>query len=73
MNKQRVYSVISNALNNEDRQAIANLLIKAGYTTRIGRERSSDKPNSPYIYFVEYWFSEQQLQKEGYKIEQIKD
>lgn len=69
----RIYSIIPNALNDEDRQTLANLLIKAGYTVRKGRGRSSDKSNAPYTYFVEYDYDEQQLLKEGFKIEQIKD
>ena len=71
--KQRIYSIIPNALNDEDRQALAALLIKAGYTARKGRGRNSDKQNAPYIYFVDYEYDEQLLLKEGYKIEQIKD
>lgn len=53
MGKHRIYSVRQNALNENDRQALAALLIKAGYTVRIGREQKG-KSNS-YIYFVEYW------------------
>lgn len=71
--KQKIYSIIPNALNDDDRQALANLLIKAGYTVRKGRGRSLDKPNAPYTYFVEYDYDEQQLLKEGFKIEQIRD
>jgi len=71
--KQRIYSIIPNALNDEDRQALAALLIKAGYTARKGRGKSSDKPNAPYVYFVEYEYDEVQLQKEGFKVEQIRD
>lgn len=51
--KQRIYSVKSNSLNEADRLEIARLLVKAGYAVRIGRERA--KPNAPYIYFVEFW------------------
>lgn len=71
--KQRIYSIIPNALNDEDRQALAALLVKAGYTARKGRGKNSDKPNSPYIYFVEFEYDDQQLQKEGFKVEQIRD
>ena len=49
--KQRIYFQKSGALNEQDRLAIASLLIKAGYSVRIGRE----KPNNSYLYFIEYW------------------
>lgn len=71
--KQRIYSIIQGALNDEDRQTLAALLVKAGYTARKGRGKSSDKPNSPYVYFVEFEYDEEQLLREGFKIEQVKD
>ena len=39
-------------LNAEDRLEIAKLLIKAGYTVRVGREKPPGKRS--YVYFVEY-------------------
>lgn len=52
MGRQRIYSPL-NKLNDEDRQALACLLIKAGYTVRIGKEKPEG--SKTYIYFVEYW------------------
>ncbi len=54
MERQRIYSVKGTSLNEADRLQIASLLIKAGYTVKIGRE----KPKGSYIYFVEYWEEE---------------
>lgn len=53
--KQRIYTQKQGALNDNDRQAMAALLIKAGYTVRIGKERPAGKTSGAYIYFVEYW------------------
>lgn len=47
--------------NEEDRLALAGLLIKAGYVARIGRgpvPGTEDKPKVQYEYFVEYWEEE---------------
>ena len=48
--KHRITSQRNNALNEADRLAIAQLLVKAGYTVRIGVE----KVNGKSIYYVEY-------------------
>lgn len=53
MQKQRIYSIKNNSLNEQDRLNLVTLLVKAGYTARIGREKP--KPNAAYIYYVEYW------------------
>ncbi len=53
MQKQRIYSAKNNSLNEQDRLALASLLIKAGYTVRLGREKQG-KSNT-YTYFIEYW------------------
>lgn len=53
MNTQRIYSQKNNALNEQDRLDMARLLIKAGYTVRLGREKQG-KSNT-YTYFIEYW------------------
>lgn len=46
----------------EDRLAICNHLIKAGYTVRIGRRpvpgQDPDKKNVQMEYIVEYWEEE---------------
>ena len=53
MERQRIYSVKNNSLNEQDRLDLVKLLAKAGYAVRIGKEH---KPNSKSNrYFVEYW------------------
>lgn len=52
MERQRIYNLLSK-LNDEDRNSLCCLLIKAGYTVRIGKERPNGKGQTKY--FVEYW------------------
>ena len=40
-------------LNDEDRNSLCCLLVKAGYAVRIGKERPGVKGQT--MYFVEYW------------------
>ena len=49
----KIYALKSGSLNELERLEIARLLIKAGYTVRIGREKSVGKSSS-YIHYVEY-------------------
>ena len=51
---QKIRSVKRNALNADDRCKLAALLVKAGYTVRIGKE----KVGSQTAYTVEYWEEE---------------
>lgn len=51
--RQRITSVGAGSLNTDDRVALAQLLFKAGYTVRLGKDKVPGK-NSTY-YFVEYW------------------
>ena len=53
--RQRIYNILGK-INDEDRQQLCVLLIKAGYDARIGKERQGDK--GAYTYFVEYWREE---------------
>lgn len=53
--RQRIYNVGHGQLNLEERLALVNLLARAGYAAKIGRERPENKPGAAYIYFVEYW------------------
>ena len=53
MERQRIYNIKSNALNEDNRLELSRLLIKAGYAVRIGKERKSN--SKTYIHFVEYW------------------
>lgn len=40
-------------LNDEDRNMLCCLLIKAGYAVRVGKERPGGKGQT--MYFVEFW------------------
>lgn len=58
--RNRIYSLRKGSVqwNEEDRLAMASMLIKAGYVVRIGRcpvEGKEDKKNAPQQYYVEYW------------------
>ena len=53
MERQRIYTLKGNKLNETERLEICRLLIKAGYTAKIGKEK---RPNSnTNDIFVEYW------------------
>lgn len=55
MAKKRIQSQKLGSCNEQDRLDIARLLIKAGYSVRIGREKPEGKKNGAYVYFIEYW------------------
>ncbi len=55
--RQRIYNVKEKGLGEQERLDLARLLIKAGYTVRIGREKLAGK--STWVYFVEYWEEEE--------------
>lgn len=64
MSKQKIRSIRKGSVqwNEEDRLAIATLLIKAGYSVKIGRQTipgQEEKKNAQQEYFVEYWEEEQ--------------
>ena len=46
-------------MNEADRLELARLLLKAGYTVKINREKKPGK--SAYVYFVEYWRDNKEL------------
>ena len=48
----KIYSVKQNGLNDADRLELARLLIKAGYTVRVGSEKPPGKTTN--VYFVEF-------------------
>ena len=54
MIKSRIYSQKSGALSENDRLELARLLVKAGYTVRIGKEKQPGKSSNTYSYFVEF-------------------
>lgn len=51
-NRNRIYSHL-NKINDEDRNTLCCLLVKAGYAVRIGKERPGGKGQTKY--YVEYW------------------
>lgn len=53
--KQRIYSFSRNGLNEGDRLELARLLIKAGYTVRVGRAKNAKGVTEA---FVECWKEE---------------
>lgn len=53
MGRKRITALKGSVLNAEDRFAIANLLIKAGYSVRIVKEKPANK--STLQYYIEYW------------------
>lgn len=48
----KIYSLKNGGLNEADRLEIARLLIKAGYTVRIGKEKAAGKNTN--VIFVEF-------------------
>ena len=51
--KQRIYLQKNQSLREEEWLEMARLLIKAGYTVRIGKEKPEGK--SQAVKFIEYW------------------
>lgn len=52
MEKHRIRNLLQK-LNDEDRNTLCCLLIKAGYAARIGKEQAGSKRQT--MYFVEFW------------------
>lgn len=52
MGRNRINNLLFK-LNDEDRNSLVQLLAKAGYAVRIGKERPGGKGQTKY--FVEYW------------------
>lgn len=53
MGRQRIYAQKGRTLNETDRLKLCELLIKAGYAAKLGKEK---RPNSnTNDHFVEYW------------------
>ena len=50
----RIYEQKHGNWNEKDRLELATLLIKAGFTVRIGREKPPGKASAPYKHYVEY-------------------
>lgn len=42
------------SLTESERLDIARLLVKAGYTVRIGKEKPANKPNGAYVFYIEF-------------------
>lgn len=52
----KIYSLKSGGLNETDRLEIARLLLKAGYTVKIDKEKPAN--SKTYNHYVEYWDGE---------------
>lgn len=58
--KQKIFSIRKGSVqwNEDDRLALATLLVKCGYSVRIGRQAVSGREGTKNVqqeYFVEYW------------------
>lgn len=58
--RNRIYSLRKGSVqwNEEDRLQLSSLLVKAGYSVRIGRaavKGKESKANAQMEYFVEFW------------------
>lgn len=49
----RIYEQKGAKLSEDDRLRLAQLLVKAGYTVRIGKEKPNPNKNT-YVHFVEF-------------------
>jgi len=58
--RNRIYNE-SGKLNDDDRQKLGAILMKAGYAARIGSERRAK--NSTRTYFVEFWKEDDDVPK----------
>jgi hypothetical protein len=50
----KIYAQKNGSANEQDRLALAALLVKMGYTVRIGKEKRSEGKSTIYTHFVEY-------------------
>ena len=50
----KIYSLKNGSLNEAERLELARLLIKAGYTVRVGSEAPPSNPKGTKRHFVEY-------------------
>ena len=50
-NRNKIIALKANSLNEQERLEIARLLLKAGFSVRVGNEKQGNRTVS----FVEYW------------------
>lgn len=50
----RIHPQKCGSLTESERLDIARLLVKAGYTVRIGKEKPANKPNGAYVFYIEF-------------------
>lgn len=50
----RIQPQKNGSLTEPERLDIARLLVKAGYTVRIGKEKPANKPNGAYVFYIEF-------------------
>ena len=55
----KIYALKSGSLNELERLEIAKLLVKAGYTVKLGKEKANGKSSS-YTHYVEYLDGEEE-------------
>lgn len=48
----RIQPQKNGSLTESERLDIARLLVKAGYTVRIGKEKPTNKPNAAYVCYI---------------------
>lgn len=61
----RIQPQKNGSLTESDRLEIARLLIKSGYTVRIGKEKPANKPNGAYVAFIEFTATGQKFSEEN--------
>ena len=62
MSRCRIANKKQGGLNTEDRLELARLLIKAGYTVRIVKDKMPGAKTNTSAIFVEYWEDEGEVQ-----------
>ena len=50
----RIQPQKNGSLTESERLDIARLLVKGGYTVRIGKEKPTNKPNAAYVCYIEF-------------------
>lgn len=50
----RIQPQKNGSLTETERLEIGRLLLKAGYTVRVGKEKPTNKPNGAYVFYIEF-------------------
>lgn len=62
----RIYPQKNGSLSETERLEIARLLVKAGYTVRIVKEKPTNKPNGAYVVSIEFTAPGQKNEEKDY-------